>query len=321
MSRCRVGIVVIGRNEGERLGRCLRSSIGHASTVVYVDSGSVDGSPRLARELGVDVVQLDMSRPFTAARARNAGCRRLFKLDRDIEFVQFLDGDCELQGEWIGAAEKFMRRHPRLAVVCGRTRERHPDRSVFNQLCDWEWDTPVGEATSCGGNAMMRISAFRAMRGFRETLIAGEEPELCVRLRKAGWRIHRLDAEMVLHDAAMTRLAQWWRRTVRSGHAYAEGAWLHGAPPMRHWVRETWRALAFGFVVPVLVLLAAMLVAPLALLVLAIYPLQVARLALRLGSWRRAFFLVLARFPECWGVITFHARRLRGAGSVLIEYK
>jgi GT2 family glycosyltransferase len=271
--------------------------------------------------MGAEILSLDMSKPFTAARARNSGFRRLSSLDTRLEFVQFVDGDCELVEGWLDAAAGFLRRHPRHAAVGGRTRERYPERSLFNQLCDWEWDTPVGEATTCGGNAMMRVSAFRAVNGFRETLIAGEEPELCVRLRQAGWTIYRLDAEMVLHDAAMMHVGQWWRRTVRSGHAFAEGAWLHGASPVRLWLRETRRAIAFGAVIPVLVLLAGLTLNPWVLLGFAIYPMEVARVAIRLGSWRRGLFLVLGRFPECWGVLKFHTARMRGAHCVLIEYK
>jgi len=102
-------------------------------------------------------------------------------------------------------------------VVCGCCRERFPDRSIFNMLCDIEWDTPVGEANACGGDAMMRADAFGQANGYRDDLIAGEEPEICVRLRAVGWKIWRLGEEMTLHDAVMTRFSQWWNRTKLSG--------------------------------------------------------------------------------------------------------
>jgi len=247
----RIGVVVIGRNEGERLRACLQAIPFGDCAVVYVDSGSTDGSLELARRFGAHGVALDMARPFTAARARNAGVAALLRAAPDVEFVQFLDGDCELARAWLASGLAFLQQHPRVAVVSGRVRERDPQRSVFNRLCDWEWDTPVGEASECGGNALMRLAAFRAAGGFRDELIAGEEPELCVRLRRAGWKVHRIAGEMVLHDAAMTRFAQWWRRTTRSGHAFAEGAWLHGltagAP---RGCRETLRAVLYGGLLP-----------------------------------------------------------------------
>ena len=99
-----IGVVAIGRNEGERLRRCLESLDGHGLTVVYVDSGSTDDSVALARSLSIEVVDLDMSTPFTAARARNAGFERLLQIDPGVRFVQFLDGDCEVADGWLERA-------------------------------------------------------------------------------------------------------------------------------------------------------------------------------------------------------------------------
>ncbi|WP_225027982.1 glycosyltransferase family 2 protein, partial [Xinfangfangia pollutisoli] len=243
--------VAIGRNEGARLQACLMSLQAQVGRVIYVDSGSTDGSVALAQALGAEVVALDMTLPFTAARARNAG---LARVSGGAEFVQFVDGDCELQPGWVAAALAAFAAHPAAVVVCGRRRERHPGASLWNRLADREWDTPVGRAKACGGDALMRVAAVRAQGGYREDLIAGEEPELCLRLRGAGGEVWRIDAEMTLHDAAMTRISQWARRTVRAGHAFAEGAALHGAPPERHWVAETRRALLWGAVLPLVAL-------------------------------------------------------------------
>jgi GT2 family glycosyltransferase len=317
----RMGIVVIGRNEGERLRVCLAALPFHACHVVYVDSGSTDGSLQLAMAAGACGVALDMSLPFTAARARNEGLRALLAGAPEVEFVQFLDGDCELDARWLGKGVAFLRERPRHAVVSGRVRERDPGRSVFNRLCDWEWDTPVGEAKACGGNALMRVTALRQVGGFREQLIAGEEPELCVRLRQAGWGVHRLGEEMVLHDAAMTRFSQWWRRAMRGGYAFAEGAWLHGLAREHHWVPETLRALFYGGIFPLGVLLLAGATSAWALLLLLVYPAQVLRLSNREGGFTRAFYLVLARFPEFLGVMKFIAARTRHAPARIIEYK
>ncbi len=325
-----LGAVVIGRNEGQRLVRCLQSLRDRVAWCVYVDSGSSDDSVAQAQALGADVVNLDMSQPFTAARARNEGLARLRQIAPTLTYVQFVDGDCEIQPDWLDHACAFLAEHPEVAVVCGRRRERFPQASVYNQLCDLEWDTPVGPARACGGDALMRVSALVAVGGYRPDLIAGEEPELCVRLRAAGHHIWRLNVEMTLHDAAMQRLGQWWQRNRRSGHAFAEGAWLHGAPPERHFVAETRRALVWGALLPLL-WLGLMIVGAgeLAGLLLCLYPLQVARVARRVRAmwpghpmpWPHAFFLILGRFPEVQGVLTFHWRRWRRGPVRLIEYK
>lgn len=166
----------------------------------------------------------------------------------------------------------------------------------------------------------MRVTALVNAKGFREDLIAGEEPELCVRLRQLGWRIHRVEHEMTLHDAAITRFAQWWRRTVRGGHAFAEGAWLHGAAPERHWVAETRRALLWGLCLPSATL-ALMLWHPAAVLMLLAYPLQWVRLSRQPGGTVRAFFLVLGKFAEAWGALQFYKNLALRRKRALIEYK
>ena len=213
-----IGVIAIGRNEGERLRRCLASLVGRGWPVVYVDSASTDGSPALARQMGAEVVDLDMSTPFSAARARNEGFARLLAIAPDVTYVQMVDGDCEVVPGWIERARQELDARPEAAVVCGRRRERFPEASVYNRLADVEWDTPVGEAKSCGGDAMFRVSAFQQAGGYDNSVVAGEEPELCQRLREAGWKVYRVDAEMTVHDSAMLRFGQWWKRAVRSGY-------------------------------------------------------------------------------------------------------
>lgn len=313
-----IDAVVIGRNEGARLGICLASLRGRVRRVVYVDSGSSDGSPYLAARAGVDVVVLDADQPFTAARARNAGLAALAQDPPDL--VQFVDGDCEMAEAWIAKARDFLAATPQAVVVCGRRREREPGASVYNRLCDREWDTPVGRATACGGDAMMRFAAVEAAGGYRAALIAGEEPELCLRLARAGGEIWRIDAEMTLHDAAILHFGQWWRRSRRAGHAFAEGAALHGAGPERHWRRETRRALVWGPGVPLGALLAA-LWHPAGLLLLLLWPAQVLRLGLRDGDWQAAVFSVLGKLAEAQGVMGYWLGRLRQRAPRLIEYK
>jgi Glycosyltransferases involved in cell wall biogenesis len=181
-----LGVVIIGRNEGERLTLCLESALKATQHVVYVDSGSSDDSVGNAKSLGALVVSLDLSLPFTAARARNIGWRTLLEQHPEIQYLQFVDGDCELCPEWIPVAREFLENNPEFAVTCGRRLERYPQRSIYNQLCDIEWNTPIGEALACGGDAMFTASSLVATNGYRDDVIAGEEPELCVRLRQQG---------------------------------------------------------------------------------------------------------------------------------------
>lgn len=321
-----VAVVIIGRNEGQRLIHCFESLLNQTKKIVYVDSGSTDDSVNAAEALGVEVVKLDMSVPFTAARARNLGFERAVKIFADIEYIQFVDGDCKVYSEWLVTALDFLRKHENVAVVCGRRKEIHPENSIYNALCDIEWDTPIGEAKACGGDALMRISALTDVNGYRVDLIAGEEPELCVRLRQAGWRIWRLDANMTKHDANITQFKQWWKRTVRAGYAFAEGASIHGAAPEFHWVAESRRAMIWAGVIPLFALVCFFIHPLLGAGILLVYPIQIIRMTLTSQlPTKQAFFyslfLVIGKFPEQVGQIKFIWNKWTKKSSRIIEYK
>jgi GT2 family glycosyltransferase len=310
--------VAIGRNEGDRLLACLTSLKGRAFPVVYVDSGSTDGSVDVAHAAGVDVVCLDMSVPFTAARARNAGLERVKSIAPDVVYVQFLDSDCEMDADWIEAGRTALQADQDLAVVSGWRQEKFPRATLWNNIVDAEWNNgTAGEVKACGGDALIRVTALESVGGYREDLIAGEEPEMCLRMRAKGWRILRLDVPMTRHDADLTRFGQWWQRGRRTGHAYAQGVALHGKSPERYRVRELSRTVAWGFVLPFLTLVGALLVSPWALLLLLAYPLQVLRLHLTGTPLVHAVFTVLGKLPELQGAFGYWFRPRR----ILIEYK
>lgn len=326
----KIGVVVIARNEGNRLYQCLLSVLDHGVTIVYVDSGSTDGSVALAKSLGVYVVELDLSIPFTAARARNAGFEYLLKIEPNIEFIQFVDGDCRVVEGWLTSALSELLAQPDVVVVCGRRREEFPANSVYNRLCDIEWNTPIGEAKACGGDSMMRANALKNVGGFNPTLIAGEEPELCVRLRQAGGKIIRIDADMTLHDAQITHLSQWWKRSLRSGYAYAEGASLHGHSAEKHWVKESRSIWYWGFLLPLLAFVTAWITFGLSLVLLLmayiflgyrIYKNAIHRGFSSENALIYSLFCVLGKFPQVQGEIKFHISQLLNKQSTLVEYK
>jgi glycosyltransferase involved in cell wall biosynthesis len=331
-----IGVIAIGRNEGERLRRCLESAVGKGMAVIYVDSNSTDGSAGLARSLGAEVVELDMSLPFSAARARNAGFERLMKMAPDARLVQFVDGDCEIVPGWIDRARAELESRADAAVVCGRRRERFPEASVYNRLADVEWDTPTGEVKSCGGDAMTRAAAFDAAGRFDPSVVAGEEPELCQRLREKGWKVLRIQAEMTLHDSAMLRFAQWWRRAVRSGYGAMDVASRFGNGGLFKGQIRSSRVWAIGW--PLAVLLTGMIVGLLlgtrwglvagALIVMAV-PLQILKLAIRCGERAGSFsdalaygtLTVLGKWANVAGQLRYLRDRASGKSTRLIEYK
>lgn len=329
-----VGAVIIGRNEGERFKCCLRSVKASIDKVVYVDSGSTDDSVVFAQSQGVLTTELDLSVPFSAGRARNEGFAALLKQYPELKWVQFIDGDCELEPDWLATAKHFLEQNPGHAIACGRRAEKAPRATIFNRLCDIEWDTPVGTADACGGDFMIRAEAFTIVEGFNSSVIAGEEPEMCFRLRAKGMKVERLDCLMTHHDAQLTRFGQWWSRVKRCGHAYAQGASMHGDSPERYCVSNIKSIIFWGGFVPAIAILGLILAlmqgspwwllvscAPLVLVA------KVFRYAIgtkRLGvadALLYSGFITLGKVPELVGIVTFAVRNSRGVDLEIIEYK
>jgi glycosyltransferase involved in cell wall biosynthesis len=240
-----LSIVIIGRNEGERLTRCLQSVglmrgvVGRAE-LIYVDSASTDESPEAAGNFGAQVIVLH-SGIQTAARARNAGWERA-----SAPYILFLDGDTILSPHFVQTALKVLESDQSIAAVWGHRRELYPERSIYNRVLDLDWIYPAGDTDFCGGDVLMRRSALVEAEGYDPGLSAGEEPELCRRLRPRGYRIVHIDAPMTRHDLNMTRFTQYWRRAMRAGYAYAEvsNRFHESADPM--WSQESRRNVRSG---------------------------------------------------------------------------
>ncbi|MFZ7090924.1 glycosyltransferase [Primorskyibacter sp. 2E233] len=316
-----VDVVLIGRNEGARLVAALNSVMGQARQVVYVDSGSTDASVAEAERRGATVVQLDMAIPFTAARARNAG----FDALEDPQIVQFIDGDCALVPGFIATARAHLETNPHLAMVTGWRREIHPNASVYNQLCDWEWRRPAGQIDACGGDMMVRAEAWRSVGGMDPAVIAAEDDEFCTRLRKAGWLLERIPQEMTRHDANMLRFGQWWRRAERTGHGFAQVGHLHPD----YFVKERQRVLVYGAAIPLAMLVGVFVAWWVPLLIAALYAVNYIRTAKGLiheglpkdQAWLHALLLTLSKLPNLIGMARYHWRSLTGRAMRIIEYK
>lgn len=327
-----LSVVVIGRNEGERLRRCLASVQGMQRgdwdvELIYVDSASTDDSVAIARSMGFATIPLAAG-DTTAAKGRNAGWRKA-----SGEIILFLDGDTALAERFVlDSLPEF--RDAAVAVVWGHRRELYPEASIYNRVLDLDWVYRAGWTEFCGGDALFRRDALERSGGFDEGLIAGEEPELCRRLTAQGLRILHVDRAMTQHDLAVMRFNQYWRRAVRAGHAYSEVAQRFATTNNPFWSddarRGRNRALAWIFA-PVLALILSLGLRvwwPLFLMA-AIAIAVVLRTAWR-ARWKsnNASTLLLygihshlQQIPMYWGQLRYQKTRQRGSKTALLEYK
>lgn len=252
----RLGIVVIGRNEGERLRQALQSVRRDASTgveriVLYVDSGSTDGSLELAISMGVSSHSLDPVQPFSAARARLEGAEQLMKENPDLQFIQFLDGDCVLHGSWLRIAVNYLQQRSEAGIVCGKLEEDAPERSAYNRLNAIRWrGAQIGEVAACGGIFLIRASVYTSAGGFDPRLLTGEEADLCSRVRASGHRVVRLNTPMASHDSNLLTFRDWWRRAVWGGYGDALEYQIRSGDVSPARRRETRSVILWVLVVP-----------------------------------------------------------------------
>jgi GT2 family glycosyltransferase len=273
--------------------------------VVYVDSGSSDGSPELAEAVGAHVQPLSAG-PHTAARGRQAGFEWLLELEPGLGYVQFLDGDSVLEPGWLEAAARHVEGAPGIAAVSGCCREAEGDVSFYARLLDIDWRGSGEAADHFGGNCLVRVSALRQAGGWAIDLVAGEDPDLSFRLRNLGWQIAYLPEPMVVHHAGMTRFAEYWRRAVRSGHAYAEVGWKHRRGAGRSWAERALGNLIYGALLP----------AGVVVLVLAYWPAG-ALSGLALSAWLAVIALAYTRL---FARLLRHARGTGASWGTSVAY-
>jgi len=331
----RIGVVIIGRNEGDRLRACLDSVLAmnypaELLDVIYVDSSSSDGSVALAQGMGVTTIVLDG--PTTAARGRNAGWTAT-----EAPYILFLDGDTLLHAEFVATALPCLADQS-IAGVYGNRREMRTDDSIYNAIFDMDWNSASSETQSWsiffGGDALVRRAALEAVGGYNASLIAGEEPDLCRRMRGLGNRILHIDVPMTLHDLAMYTLNQYWRRSVRTGYAYAEISSIYAETNDPLWSAESrsnntrgvfWTC---GPTFAVLLSFLTWSVLPIVLFLLAALALF-ARTAMKVRGRTNSTKLLLAysvhshlqQIPIFFGQLRYRRQRQRGGKAAIIEYK
>lgn len=217
MNPVTLSIVVIGRNEAERIGKCLESIQNEITTfpsaeLIFVDAGSTDDSVAIAARLGIKALEID---PANAASARNAGLARCTG-----KYVQFLDGDMILSPGWLQFALE------RLEVcefdaVAGKIVEETKNASIYSRVFGLDWNHKSGPVETLGGASLWRRQVIQRLGGFDEALDVGEDPDLSLRARALGHQLMQLDVTMVGHSLGLRTLGDWVCRGKSVGRSTA----------------------------------------------------------------------------------------------------
>jgi glycosyltransferase involved in cell wall biosynthesis len=327
-----LSVVIIGRNEGERLTRCLESVAAACPPVgfweiIYVDSASSDDSVQRAGRLGANVISVAPTRPC-ASIGRNVGWRAAH-----AAIVLFLDGDTVLAPDFVNQTLcEFS--DPKVGVVFGNRRESNTEGSIYNRVLDLDWIIPPGPIEFCGGDALMRREVLEAVGGYDEGLMAAEDTELCARIRAIGYNVLHVDRPMVRHDLAITRFSQYWRRALRTGYAYAEVSERIHRRDSPIWYRQAQHNRVNGAVMAAIVAGAPILAAGArsfapVLIGTAIIVILAVRNAIH-SRWKKVRLSTrllyglhshLVQIPLLLGQLKYQLDRLGGRTRKLIEYK
>jgi glycosyltransferase involved in cell wall biosynthesis len=199
-----LSVILISRNQEWNIARLVESVLREtaplpSTEIVLVDSASTDRTTEIAARYPITVLRLRPNQRLTAAAGRYVGYKRTTG-----NLVLFLDGDMELCQGWLEQAIAVMQSRSEVGVVCGRLIHR-PVAPI--KPADEPPEFPNADVAGCddvraGGAAMYRRSVMEQVGTWNPYLYSDEEPEICLRIRYAGYRILRLARPIVFHYSA-----------------------------------------------------------------------------------------------------------------------
>jgi len=215
-----ISFVIIGLNEEKMIARCVESILGidypiDKMELIYVDSGSRDHTLEIVSKYPITIVQLKTDTP-SAGLGRNEGLK-ICKGD----LVQFIDGDCMIDSQWLKNSLPYMAGNE-IACVTGRRKELFCEKSIYNKLIDLTWqNAPSGYVHTPGGGGLFKKSILQEVGPYDPNMTA-EEAELDYRIIRKGYKILNIVDIMIHHDVDISSLFQYLKRAIRNGYGTAQ---------------------------------------------------------------------------------------------------
>jgi len=183
-----------------------------AAELIIVDNGSIDGSVEYVRDHAGGKATILQCPEMTVAAMRNAGARCAAG-----EFLSFIDVDCEISAGYFESALRTLDATDASATGsrCVLPDQPHWTEALWDRLHRHSGDGYVGALN--GGNLIVRAPCFWAINGFRETLVSGEDPDLCERLIAAGSSIYEDHRVRAVHHGNPKSLYGFFRKEIWRG--------------------------------------------------------------------------------------------------------
>lgn len=299
-----LSVVLISKNQEWNIARLIESVLRETAPfaskeIVLVDSASTDRTTDIAARYPIVVLKLHPCQRLTAAAGRYVGYRHT-----QGDLVLFLDGDMELCEGWLRQAAQVIRSRPEVAVVCGRVIDR-PLETPGSGAAPVEPALPeAANATDVlhgGGAALYRRAVLELVGTFNPYLYSDEEPELCLRIRHAGYRVLKLAYPIAFHYTAPAEDLSTFlgKRKGNLWFGYGQNMrYFFGSPLLWPYLRERgWAAAPAALLIAGLAALVAGLTGQWTWLALwaACVLLLVIGLALLKHSLKRALLILLRR--------------------------
>jgi glycosyltransferase involved in cell wall biosynthesis len=179
---------------------------------VYVDNGSTDGSFEYLEGFAARGVKRFRLPNARIAAVRNHGAQQVAP-----KYLSFIDADCAIPEDYFENAVGVIETTGAAATGCGVDLPETPDwiEATWHDLHFVARDRDVSYLNS--GNFFVAKSAFDAVGGFREDLWTGEDAEIGLRLRSAGYRIRSSPSVKAIHYGNPKSVRAFYRRTVWHG--------------------------------------------------------------------------------------------------------
>lgn len=220
-----ISVIVVNWNRRELLRQCLDSLSGQQEThfeVILVDNGSQDGSAEMARaqfaaggRFLLRLIENRTNRGFCAANNQGIAAAQ-------GAFIALLNNDAEAAPGWLAALRRVFQGRPEVGMAASKILVRedpgridkvghliYPDGQNRGRGCGerdvGQYDRMEEVLWPDGCAAMYRRTMLEQIGGFDEDFFAyGDDAELGLRARIAGWRCLYVPDAVVLHHRGAT---------------------------------------------------------------------------------------------------------------------